>query len=134
MPLPTPRRPRSPVLLAVCVTLLATVIWARWPTNRVRFTSCQPAEVTYDELGPYCLYVKETIPQPCCGGGRHHSLVIGRSASAGHFADYTPNAQGRDMASYLEGAEVDWQPDGLTFREPSGHEVFVPAEQFTGGR
>lgn len=137
---PSRRAPLVVLLAALSVALLALLVAAVWPTDRVLLTACQPAEVTYDDLGPYCLSLLETDPATLSlglGVQRHHTLFIGRGETAGgygHRVDYSPHPGAEDLEPYLEAAEVDWQPEGLTFREPSGHAVFVPAEQFTGGR
>jgi len=138
---PRRRPPLVALLLALIVALLALLVLMVWPTRRVLLTSCQPAEAPYDNLGPYCLSVVETdagpLSLPDLGLERHHALFVGRGDGApayGHWVDYSPNPGGQDLQRYLEAAEVDWQPDGLTFRERSGHSVFVPAEQFIGGR
>lgn len=125
--------------LLLCAALVALLLAAIWPTDRVLLTSCQPPELPYDGQGPYCLSLRETDPAALSLSGleRHHTLFVGRGEGAGgygHRVDYSPHPGSEAMATYLEGAEVDWQADGLRFREPSGHEVFVPAEQFTGGR
>lgn len=129
------------LLAALSAALLALLVVAVWPTDRVLLTTCQPAEVPYDDLGPYCLSVLETDPArlslPDLRLGRHHALFIGRgdgTPAYGHYIDYSPHPGSQDLDAYLATAEVDWQPDGATFREASGHAVFIPAEQFTGGR
>jgi hypothetical protein len=112
-------------------------------TGEVLMQSCQPGTVTYDDGGPYCLSVVEadvgrvsplalTLP-------RHTELFVGRGPAApayGLWVEYTPpfRTAGEDRQAYLEQVRVDWQPEGVTFREPSGRALFIPADQFTGGR
>lgn len=128
-------------LLALVAVLAVLLVVAVWPTDRVLLITCQPAEVPYDGQGPYCLSVVETdiaqLNLLDLGVQRHHALFVGRGDGPpvyGHRVDYSPNPGAQDLAAYLDGAEADWRPDGVTFREPSGHTVFLPADQFTGGR
>ncbi len=131
------------VALALLVTVAALLVVFAGGTGELLLQSCQPETVTYDDQGPYCLSVVEAdvgrfspleLALP-----RHTELFVGRGPTApayGLRVEYTPpfRSLGEDREAYLEQVRVDWQPEGVTFREPSGQALFIPADQFTGGR
>ncbi len=142
------RRRRAPlVAAAVALGLLLTVagllaVFAGG-TGEVLLQSCQPETVTYDDRGPYCLSVVEAdvgrVSPLAPALPRHTELFVGRGPAApayGLRVEYTPpfETAGEDRQAYLEQVRVDWQPEGLTFREPSGRALFIPAGEFIGGR
>jgi hypothetical protein len=131
--------------VAALLALIAAAIIANQlrPTNTVVWQTCQPDSVMYDDFDPYCLSVVEGaadmqfVPFRM---GRVHYLFVGRGTGApsyGHYVAYTPqyvHFAPADLADYLTEAAVEWEADGLTFVEPSGHRLYIPAEMFTGGR
>lgn len=102
-----------------------TVLW--WPRTEVTHRSSSPPSVVYDGPLPYFL----TLVHRYDLAGRHsYRMVIGRSpgASYGHWVDV-------DTALGADGIEsTTWTDSGVRVRFPTGHEVFVPARSFTGGR
>ena len=92
---------------------------------------CQPQTVEYD-AGDYCLAVVErrdlrlfVVPYV----DHHHEIWIGRGPqpSYGYAVDHSFHGD-------IDGSSAEWAEDGVTFVEPSGQRLFVPADAFTGGR
>lgn len=98
----------------------------------------QPQEIAYDAKGPYALYVLRGpfIWKKLNGPTRTYLLWIDQANSPpshGHekqyqFAEYV------DVESHIDRCTVEWNPEGVTFLEPTGHRVFVPKNAFIGGR
>ena len=100
----------------------------------------QPANITYDNQGPYYLSVVETdinwrgFPIYV---KRNHIIYAGRESgtpSHGHVIEYSFHAFPDNLKDFLKKATVDWTPDGVTLVLPSGHRLFVPKNMFMGGR
>jgi len=125
-------------IAAIALTAGMLIAWSR-PTRQVVWQSCQPDTISYDSYDPYCLAVVEGdvnwtfMPLTVM---RHHFLFVGRGTEIGygHYVDYSPQFSAYDKAEYLAGVQLDWTVEGVTFIEPSGHRLFVPADMFTGGR
>lgn len=62
---------------------------------------------------------------------RPYEVVIGRDPSLSYGHSVTFEATG-ESAPRISGAE--WQQDGVRIKLDSGHELFVPAQKFLGGR
>jgi hypothetical protein len=126
------------VLVLAMFAVAALIEWAR-PTDRVLWQECQPEDVSYESFDPYCIAIVEgdvnwqfitfTVM-------RHFYVFVGRGQeiSYGHYISYTPQFGATDKAEYLSGVTVEWTSDGVTLLEPGGHRLFIPADQFTGGR
>ncbi|MEU9144072.1 hypothetical protein [Streptomyces sp. NPDC048349] len=102
-----------------------TALW--WPRSEVVYRSTAPSSVAYGEDGPHHMgVVHEWTPS-----GRHsYRMVTGRypAPSYGHWVDL-------DTTVAREGVETaTWTESGLRLRFRTGHEVFVPARFFLGGR
>jgi hypothetical protein len=73
------------------------------------------------------------------GWVRTHELFIGRGADApsyGHYVRFTfhPGNGDNDINAYIRKSTVNWTSAGVTFTEPFGDQVFIPAAAFLGGR
>ena len=126
------------VVIAGGVTFTLVSAFSR-PTHRLLWQECQPATVSYDDFDPYCLSVVEGdvnwVFMPL-NPRRHAYLFVARGTAVpgyGHYLDYGPQLYG-DPERYLSDVTLDWTAEGITFNEPTGHRLFIPAEQFTGGR
>lgn len=134
------RRPRTvavvvvTAVLASLVTVIALVLVAG-PKNHVVRAWDQPASVTYPD------------------GREHHLAVLRRGTSLGavipldflqpQYVLYTGSDPGYSYGHFVDvtvtggsfdGATTEWMADGVRLTLTSGHEVFVPADAFTGGR
>ncbi|MEU7555082.1 hypothetical protein AB0B01_22530 [Streptomyces sp. NPDC044571] len=115
------------VLLTVVlmtVLFLMTVLW--WPRTEVTYRSSAPSAIVYDR-SPYFLALVHSYS---LSGRDAYRLAIGRSPtpSYGHWVDV-------DTALGAGGIEsTTWSDSGVRVRFPTGHELFVPARSFLGGR
>ncbi|GAA2633443.1 hypothetical protein SMC26_33555 [Actinomadura fulvescens] len=131
-----PRRPwgRGGVAAGLSIGVIGTAMVA-WADGGLRDTKVisqvrQPASVRYpDESIHYAGVVR--VRSMILRRHRPYEVVIGRypSLSYGHGVAF--EATGED-APRISGAE--WRPDGVRIKLDSGHELFVPARKFLGGR
>ncbi len=100
----------------------------------------QPADITYDGGGPYYVSVVEGdldwrgFPLHV---ERNHFIYAGRDAgkpSYGHMIDFSFHPFPDDLPTFLGKAQAHWMPEGVRLDLPSGHQLFIPKEMFTGGR
>lgn len=101
----------------------------------------QPADVQYDDASPH--YYLSIVESDLDWRGfpldvrRRYFIYVGRDAGRptyGHIIDYSFHASGASLQNHIARSQVEWSSDGVTFREASGHVLFIPAEMFTGGR
>ncbi|MET9959877.1 hypothetical protein ABZ128_12585 [Streptomyces sp. NPDC006326] len=110
------------VLLTVAVM---TVLW--WPRTEVTYRASAPAAIVYADQSPHFLGL---LHRYSLSGEDSYKLMIGKSPglSYGHWVDVDP-------ALGVEGVEsTAWTDSGVRVRFLTGHEVFVPARYFVGGR
>ena len=124
------RRLRLMALGAVVgITLtVAFFIVAEWPRSTLVHRENQPPTVRYQDgrahhLG---LYRERTLLS-----GASYRLVIGSdpSLSYGHRVDISATGAGS-----FDVRETEWTAAGVRVRFTTGHEMFVPAAMFIGGR
>lgn len=136
---PPPARARVPgirLVLGVAAALLlfvflmiAVFVDTRMVRTEVLRTETRPVTVEYDGATYYAgllrresLLLHRRLPDV---------IVVGRDPGMGYgHPVYFEILGNRDPA--LESAR--WSPEGVTVRLDSGHEIFVPAAAFTGGR
>lgn len=117
------------VTAAVVVAALAAITW---PRDTVVASFAQPASVTYADGSAHHLVVIDRGPSwglPI-GDGHRYELHAGRDPGDGygHFLDLgVPDGS-------LEGSDARWGAAGARLVLSSGHETFVPADAFVGGR
>ncbi|WP_157181849.1 hypothetical protein [Nocardia testacea] len=134
-----PARPRVPGMrwiagvptaLLLFVTLLAAVfVDTRMVRTEVLRTETQPGTVAYDGATYHAgLLRRESwllhrrLPDV---------IVVGRDPGMGYgHPVYFQILGNRDP----ELASARWSPEGVSIRLDSGHEIYVPADAFTGGR
>ncbi|MGI5224222.1 hypothetical protein [Actinoallomurus sp. CA-142502] len=111
--------------IALTASLFAV---ATWPRSTLVHREDQPSTVRYQDgyehhLG---LYRERTLLH-----GTSYHLVIGSdpSLSYGHMVDITPTFGGTFAVRTSE-----WTAAGVRVRFTTGHELFVPASAFIGGR
>ncbi|MFB7875988.1 hypothetical protein ACFC06_12100 [Nocardia sp. NPDC056064] len=116
-------------VLGLLVLAVVMVLDSQIHPHHVVDQNRQPDTVSYADGSTHYVAIYET--RTLLGRDRHHQIYSGRdpSLSYGHFVrvDFT----GTDN---LEFAAVDWLPEGVRLRFDSGHELFIPAEKFVGGR
>lgn len=90
--------------------------------------------------GLYHALIVDDGPGPgrLLGSVHRWRLYLGRDAeqpSYGHFVSLPelPDLYGENAAKWQE-SRVNWTPAGVRFTFWTGHELFVPARAYTGGR
>ncbi|MFI5714486.1 hypothetical protein [Nocardia sp. NPDC051750] len=131
------RRSSTPwwVLAAIAVPLLvlAGAVGVFVDTQMVRtatvYTSTQPDAVDYDGFTYHAGLVRRE--SRLLGRRLDDKIMISRDPGLtyGHPV-YFEILGNRDPVP----TTVQWRPDGVSVRFDSGHEIFVPAAAFTGGR
>ncbi|MEU3726266.1 hypothetical protein [Streptomyces sp. NPDC031705] len=102
-----------------------TAMW--WPRTEVTYRSSAPSAVAYPDRSPYHLTL---VHYRSLSGRESYRMVIGRYSgpSYGHWVDV-------DTALGAKGIDsTTWTESGVRVRFLTGHEVFVPAASFLGGR
>ncbi|MEV4091684.1 hypothetical protein [Streptosporangium saharense] len=96
---------------------------ACWPRSEVLHRSTQPPTVAYGDGSSHLL----ALVRRSSLFGESHEIVVGRdpSLSYGHRV-------GVEVSAPVRAAE--WTEAGVRVSFGTGHELFVPAEQFVGGR
>ena len=68
---------------------------------------------------------------------RHYEIYVGRDSgkpSYGHFIEFSFTNGLDDTDTHIKKSVVEWSDAGVTFKEASGHTLFIPKEIFIGGR
>jgi len=100
----------------------------------------QPAQITYDGLGPYYMSVVESdldwsgFPLHV---ERNYFIYVGRDPgkpSYGHWVKFSFHTFPDDLKTFLSKADAQWTDQGVELILPSGHRLFIPKDMFTGGR
>ncbi|NRQ36907.1 hypothetical protein HII36_34475 [Nonomuraea sp. NN258] len=114
-------------LIAGVVLCAGAMIAMRWPTQQTLYTDRQPGTVAYDDDSSHVIAIiryRSLLEDS-------YRLYAGRdpSLSYGHFVDV-------DFASIADKPvqSTQWTPEGVRVRFGTGHELFVPAASFIGGR
>ncbi|MFI6481205.1 hypothetical protein ACIBH1_24965 [Nonomuraea sp. NPDC050663] len=111
------------VVLGIVVGVALSVA-ARWPRSEVVYRSDQPPAVDYADGSEHALaLVRESALL-----GESHQIVVGRDPgfSYGHRVDVD--------ASFGSVRMTEWTSAGVRVGFATGHEVFIPARYFIGGR
>jgi hypothetical protein len=127
--------------LAAAVGLTAGALYVLTrPSLRVVSSWRQPEAVRYDGFDPYYLSVVEGdldwrgLPFAL---RRRHFIYVGLESGKptyGHMVDFTFYPFPDDLVTYVRQSTVEWSDEGVTFRPPSGHALFIPKRMFIGGR
>ena len=131
------------ILLLVFTTLgLALVLHfaLHRTSNRVIAEWKQAASIQYQSAEPYYLSVVEGdvnwsffLP----GWERHYFIFVGRGSGRpgyGHYVEFSFHPEYEDLESHIKKSNVEWSEAGVTFKEPSGHVLFIPKQMYLGGR
>ena len=113
------------------------------PTFRVLAQWQQPAELTYDDCGPYYVSIVERDID-WAGFPLHiehnHFIYVGRDSgrlSYGHMIKFSfhPSFDDYyDLPASLQKTDVEWTAEGVEMTFDSGHRLFVPKKALMGGR
>ena len=128
----TARRPGRlvPLLIGLIVGVVVcagATIALRRPAQQTLYTSEQPGTVAYDDGSSHVIaLIRDHSPLE-----DSFRLYAGRDPSLhyGHFIDVDlPGIADEPVQS------TQWTREGVRIRFGTGHELFVPAASFTGGR
>lgn len=135
---PAKRRALSASLLGLILLVILFVgllVWIYGGRGAVVATFQQPSTVTYDDAA-YVAEIQTAGNDPfTIGDDGHYQLFIGRSNSYGHRTNISVfGADGQRAKDAIATATPAWTAAGFRLTFADGHEYFVPAEAFTGGR
>jgi hypothetical protein len=72
------------------------------------------------------------------GWERHYYIYVGRGRGEpayGHYLEFSFHPSGADdLETHVKKSNIEWSESGVTFKEASGHILFIPKEMFIGGR
>jgi hypothetical protein len=101
----------------------------------------QPDSIDYKSFGPYFLSVIErdvswtSFP---LNWERHYEIYVGNENGAsggyGHFIEFSFHPGLDDVETHVKKSNIEWTEAGVSFKEASGHVLFIPKEMFIGGR
>ena len=133
----------SVLCIAVLLTLLGLYVLSR-PSLRVIQTWAQPSSIQYPDGAIHYLSVVESdrdwrgFPFHL---SRRYIVYVGLESgtpSHGHaidFSFYPGNANpAEDLRTVIQQSNVKWSLEGVTLQTISGHQLFIPAQLFMGGR
>ncbi len=117
------------VFLFLSVILMAEMLGITW-SQEVKFTSCQPKELSYGSFEPYCFQVIK-LKQPL-----HSRNIILISKKIEPNYGFVINFPTTDIIGKeeLDGLQVQWQAEGLQIETIWKVRLFIPKEKFIGGR
>ena len=131
------------ILLVIVLSVILALIFTHFlhrPSNVTLAQWKQSDVVNYKSYDPYFFSVVERdvnwtyFP---LNWERHYLIYVGREnemPAYGHFIEFSfhPGFDGLD--THLKKSTVEWSDAGVTFKEASGHILFIPKEMFIGGR
>ncbi|MFI6316641.1 hypothetical protein ACIBG8_03940 [Nonomuraea sp. NPDC050556] len=111
------------VVLGVVLGVVLSV-GARWPRSEVVYRSDQPATVAYADGSRHVL----ALVRERALFGESHKIFAGRDPgiSYGHWVDIETSA--------TSVKSTEWTSAGVRVLFDTGHELFIPARYFVGGR
>ena len=131
------------ILLGIVFSMVLALIFTHFlhrPSNEILAQWKQSDVVNYKSFDPYFLSVVERdvnwtyFP---LNWERHYLLYVGRESGMpayGHFIEFSFHPGFDDLDVHLKKSTVEWSDAGVTFKEASGHILFIPKEMFIGGR
>jgi hypothetical protein len=131
------------LLLSIIFSLLLALVFTHFlhrPSNKIIAQWKQSDLINYKSFDPYFLTVLErdvnwtSFP---LNWERNYEIYVGSDNGIpgyGHFIEFSfhPGYEGLD--SHMKKSTVDWSDAGVTFKEASGHVLFIPKGMFIGGR
>ena len=128
------------IILAVFVSALLVVFLLHRPSNRVIAQWQQSGTINYQSFDPYFLSVVErdkdysSFPFHV---ERNYFIYVGRGSgqpSYGHVIKFSFHPSDQSIEEHIKKSVVEWSKEGVTFKELSGHVLFIPKKMFIGGR
>jgi len=118
------------LLVGMVLAILCVGALSAQGTTVVR-TIQQPTSVSYPDNSTHYVALKRyvSIGAPVVGG-THYELWLGRDPQLGYGHTVAVDITGTAPEQF----ETDWTEQGVRVRFASGHEIFVPARSFIGGR
>lgn len=103
---------------------VALSVAAQWPRSEVLYRSDQPTTVKYADDSQHLL----ALVRKSALLGESHQIFVGRDPSLayGHRVDIETAAESVKT--------TEWTTDGVRVLFDTGHELFIPARYFIGGR
>ena len=126
------------IIAGVMCISFPMAIFLNLRSNRVVHRWYQPSNVNYKSFDPYVLAVVEGARDwATLGWPRRYYIFVGRSNGVpgyGHYLDYTFHPGYENAEEHIRNSLVEWNKDGVTFIEATGHKLFIPKKMFIGGR
>ncbi|MBA7610011.1 hypothetical protein ES703_17214 [subsurface metagenome] len=124
------------IAVALCLSVPMAILLSL-PSHRVIHQWHQSADINYNNFDPYTLAVVEGARDwATLGWPRRHYIFVGRSndvPDSGHYLAYTFHPDNGNK-EHIKKSLVEWDEDGVTFIEATGHKLFIPKKMFIGGR
>ena len=127
------------IIFSIPLALVFTHFLHR-PSNKIIGQWKQPDSINYKSYDPYFLSVIERdvnwtyFP---LNWERHYEIYVGRedgNPGYGHFIEFSFHPGSDGIETHMKKSTVEWNDDGVIFKEASGHVLFIPKAMFTGGR
>jgi hypothetical protein len=128
------------VAIASFVLALILISMLHSRSNRIVTQWRQPSSISYDSFDPYYFTIVESDNdwqlltfhrQP------HYVIYVGHDSGIhgyGHYLEFSFHPDYEDLETHLKKSNLEWSVEGVTFREASGHRLFIPKAMFIGGR
>ena len=129
------------VVSAFLASLLTSLlfIWLQRPSLKIVKSWKQSELISYNSFDPYFFNVVTgniDLGHLPFTVSRNYFIYVGKESNDvtyGHIKNYSFEYND-DIEEYLSLCSVQWSQEGVTFKEPSGHTLFIPKESFIGGR
>jgi hypothetical protein len=128
------------VATASFVLALIFIYLLHRPSNRIVSQWQQPSSISYHSFDPYYLTIVESDidwQQFPFNWQHRHYIYVGHDSRLpryGHYLEFSFHPGYEDLETHLKKSDVEWSADGVTFKEASGHRLFIPKAMFIGGR
>jgi hypothetical protein len=116
-------------LTGIMILIIGAQLFGFTLGHRKIFQSCQGEYIKYNSFDPYCLSViKQTRPL-----GSKYIILISRKDddNYGHVLNYIPYPVNEEDISKMR---VIWSEEGIEITFSTGHKLYIPKDQFIGGR
>ena len=133
---------KKKIMVVIVVSVLLTsllFIWLQRPSLEIVKSWKQSESINYNSFDPYFFnVVKDNVDLGHLPFtvSRNYFIYIGKESNDvtyGHIKNYSFEYN-NDIEEYLSLCSVQWSQAGVTFKEPSGHTLFIPKKSFIGGR
>ena len=124
--------------ISVLLTSLLFV-WLQKPSLKVVKSWKQAETVNYNSFDPYFINIVEDniyLGNLPFKAPQNYFIYVGTGSEEvtyGHIKRYSFEYN-QNISRYLDECRVHWTMEGVTFKEPGGHTLFIPRDSFTDGR